>query len=51
MYTMNQMKKTKLVDARCINCKFYVKYKQYCEKHKMPTKKTSMCLQIERKDI
>ena len=51
MYTMNRPKKPKTVDARCINCIFYVKRKQYCEKHKMPTKRTSMCLQIERKDI
>ena len=51
MCTMNQMKKNRILDAKCINCKYYVKYKQHCKKHKMKTTKESFCMQIERKDI
>lgn len=40
----------KLTDVKCGNCKYYVKYKQYCNKHKMNTKIFSMCLQFEKKE-
>ena len=50
MNITNQTKKPKIIEARCINCIFYVKRKQYCEKHKMKTTRFSSCLQFETGD-
>ena len=50
MYTTNRPKKPKIVNARCINCKYYIKRKQICNKHKMKTTRFSSCLQFETGD-
>lgn len=51
MYTTNRPKKStkkiKTTNARCINCKYYIKRKQICGKHKMKTTRFSSCLQFE----
>ena len=44
-------KKKKTIEARCINCIWYAKYKQFCKKHKIPTKRFNSCFDIERYDI
>lgn len=51
MKVMNRPKKPKMTNARCINCKYYVKRKQICNKHKMKTTRFSSCLQFEKEEI
>lgn len=44
------MNKKKITEARCINCKYYEKYKQYCNKHKMKATRFSSCTCFEKKE-
>lgn len=44
------MRKKKVVDVRCINCKYYVKYKCYCKLKDIKTQRWKFCIDFTKEE-